>query len=142
MIIRLQKPYQIIPHLKKFTIPEPTPCLFENNVFWRIYRIDGEFVPISIEIFNDKLKVEYFGNVGKEKVRRLIKYVFAIDFDWKKFEMKMKKFPKIYRLIQRYRGLRPIRARDIYESLVKSILQQRINLKIALYITSKLVKKY
>ena len=85
MIIKLNQPYQIIPHLKNFTISEPTPCLFKDNYFWRIYEIDRKFVPISVKIFDDKLKVGYLGDVEREKVRRLVKYVFAVDFDWKKF---------------------------------------------------------
>jgi DNA-3-methyladenine glycosylase II len=137
------KPYSILPHLRYFSLPsKPQPCIVKNNEFWRLIPIGDDFYPFHA-IINEELgeiKVKYQG--PEVEMRRVAQHIFAVDVDYNEFMDSLENYPSILKIARKYRGLRPTRNLNLYEALIKVVLQQRISLKFALRITAKIIERY
>lgn len=146
--VKPKAPFLISPHLEKFCPKNlPIPCLYENKTCRRILKIEEKFIPYKVFILSEeekpKLKLQIFCKYKKlaRKVVNKIKEIYRVDFDYKKFLVKTRKTP-IYRIARKYYGLRPTRMVSIYEALIDSIIEQNINLNLALKIKADFVRKF
>lgn len=144
--ISAEKPYSIIPHLHKFSLPErPLPCIVENNLFWRLIPIGDIFIPVKAEIYEDIGKIDVTFECEKEcseEVLSAVKHILSVDIRYQQFLKTIEEYPNLYKIAMKYLGLRPTRNLNLYEALIKVVLQQRISLRLALITTAKLVEKW
>ncbi len=139
------EPYRIVEHLHTFSLPgKPLPCIVEAQEFRRLVPIRGEYVPLRVEIDEQSPALHIFwqGDAPAEKIERIVEHIFAVDVDYSAFLSALEGYPALYHLAEKYRGLRPARSLNLYEALIKVILQQRISLRIAFRITAKLIERY
>ncbi len=121
--------------------------MYENKTCRRILKVGKSLIPYKVFIVsegeNPKLKVKVFcEDKGlARKIVNKIKEIYRADFDYKKFLLKTRKTP-IYKVAKKYYGLRPTRMVSIYEALVDSIIEQNINLNLALRIKADFVRKF
>ena len=146
--IKLKPPFLISLHLERFCPKNlPIPCLYENKTCRRILKVGESLIPYKVFIVsegeNPKLKAKVFCEDKKlaKKVVNKIKEIYRVDFDYKKFLLKTRKTP-LYKIAKKYNGLRPTKTVSIYEALVDSIIEQNINLNLALKIKANFVRKF
>ncbi len=144
--IKVEKPYSVLRHLHLFSVPgKPVPCIIEKNVFRRAVPVENTHVPLKVEIdeFHGVLNIFWHGEPGfREKVLYTVKHIFAVDVSYGRFLEYLSEYPILFQIAQKYRGLRPTRNMNLYEALIKVVLQQRIALKIALRTTARLVERF
>ena len=144
--ISAEKPYSIIPHLHKFSLPERSlPCIVENNLFWRLIPIGEMFIPVKAEIYEDIGKIDVTLECEKgcsEEVLSAVRHILSVDIRYQEFLKTLEEYPNLYKIAMKYLGLRPTRNLNLYEALIKVVLQQRISLKFALRTTAKLVERW
>ena len=103
--------------------------------------MDNINMPVCVEIHEDTGKIDVMCEYGKD-VLSTVKHILAVDISYSEFLRSLEKFPKLHKIAMRHAGLRPSRNLNLYEALVKIVLQQRISLKFALGTTAKLVEKW
>ncbi len=148
-------PFNLSNHLEVFSLPGlPAPHTF--NPAMRSYRrllVQGWEEPEVMlvkamfrgEPWSPRIDVQIAltkGWVGDpaETAGRL----FRIDFDYNEFLRALEDYgdKRLLRLAQRHPGLRPTRQLSVYEALVDAIVKQRVALRAALKIQSRLVRRY
>ncbi len=142
VIIRPKPPYSISLHFRRFSLKgRPVPYFYEKNTYRRLVRVGGEVVPIEVEIVSEgmepMLKVKVWEN--KEKTVEVVRHIFNIDLDLSNIRFND---DFLDMLVNKYLGLRPPKSPTLFEALVKSIINQQINLRLALTMTANLVEKY
>jgi len=135
-------PYRVLPHLKMFSIEgEPVPCIVEGKacrrcvqeMCWKtIVRREGNDPLLEILVFSG----------DPNKVKEVIKRIYNVELDYNKILLASKKYPELHKIVSKHSGLRPTLSGTMWESLIKTIIMQRIMLKFALRIISRLVKKF
>ncbi|EDY35556.1 DNA-3-methyladenine glycosylase [Candidatus Aciduliprofundum boonei] len=144
--ISVEKPYSIIPHLHRFSLSDrPLPCIVENNLFWRLIPIEDIFIPVKAEIHEDIVKIDVASECENDyckEVLSTVRHLLAVDISYSNFLKTLEDFPRLYKMAITYSGLRPARNLNLYEALIKIVLQQRISLKYALNTTAKLIEKW
>ena len=79
----------------------------------------------------------------KRILRRELKNLFLLDYDVGPAYGFMRKYERLGRLTELLRGLRPENmAKDVFEGVIKAIIQQQISLNAAYAITGCLVQKF
>jgi len=149
-LVRPKPPYAVKEHLERFSLKgKPTPWMFEADTCRRLIEVHGEDVAVSVKVASEgydpllelRVMTEHSGNVGSEALR-VVERMFMVDFDYGEFLKAVEPYEPIRRLAERHLGLRPTKCPTVYETLVSSIIQQRILLKLALKNTAKLVEAY
>lgn len=106
-----------------------------------ILRVSGDGAPDT-----PRLRVELLGPqpapADLEAARDLARRLFATDHDITGFLAIASADPILGRLIERYRGLRPVLIPDPFEALVWAILGQQINITFAAKLKRALVTRY
>jgi len=139
-------PYSIRKHLELFSLGNnPVPCIYSNGVCRRAVRNDRNVLAFKVKVvsegFNPCIKViAICGNTNE--VRRIVEHIYNVSFDYSEFLSVVKNIPKLYSLALKYLGLRPALTPTLYEALIKAIINQRIPLKMANIIISRVVRKY
>lgn len=134
-------PYQITPHFRAFTLKDiPTPALYEDGSLRLIIAGIPFEIAVSGEPMNTLIRVSSLDR--SEKTRETVSEFLRADFDYKKFLNALESYPPLRKLASRFPGLRPTRCLSLYCALIDSVIKQRINIKMALRITGKLVRKH
>ncbi len=149
VLLKPKPPYRITPHLEKYTLPDkPTPSTFSNGILRRALLVDSTLVPIEAHILSENgnplIEATIYSD-DKALVKKTvdkISWMLSIDYDFSKLLKVVREDAKLYKLAEKFKGLRPCRAPTLFEALVKSIIEQQINLRIALKITRELVEAY
>ncbi len=149
VLLKPKPPYRITPHLEKYTLPDkPTPSTFSNGILRRALLVDSTLVSIEAHILSENgnplIEATIYSD-DKALVKKTvdkISWMLSIDYDFSKLLKVVRKDAKLYKLAEKFKGLRPCRAPTLFEALVKSIIEQQINLRIALKITRELVEAY
>lgn len=139
--MRPKLPYQITPHFRAFTLKDiPTPALYENGSLRLI--ITG--IPFEITVSGEPMNafIRVFSLDRSEKTQKIASEFLRADFDYKEFLNALESYPPLRELASRFLGLRPTRCLSLYCALIDSVIKQRINMKMALRITGKLVRKH
>lgn len=144
-------PYAFTPHLERFTLPgQPTPWLYSSGE--RLCRVllyaDRVAAPVEVRIRGEPwdavIEATIWARSRKEAslmYGRLLEALRA-GFDYNRFLEALKPWPVLHSLALRHVGLRPGRSLSLYEALVDSIVKQRLALRAALRIYSRLVERY
>lgn len=97
--------------------------------------LKGRYYPLSAEISGEPWEVEIRICGSGELAGKMLR----IDFDYRRFLESLSGYPELRELAERYMGLRPTRSLSLYSALLESIIKQRISLRAALTIQSRLV---
>ncbi len=135
-VIRPIIPYSITPHLSLFTIKgSPVPAIYERGEFRILLYERGQYIPLDAKISGEP----WDARIRVRGPKELAKELFRADFDSGKFLESLQGYPRIRALAERYMGLRPTRSLDLYTALIETMIKQRISLKAALKIQSRII---
>jgi len=145
-------PFLFTPHLGRFTLRgRPTPALWygEEGLLRLAVRVSRGFAGVealfSGEPWRPAVKlVVYAESEGiAGEARRILASMIRSDFNYRNFLEAVGGIDdRLYNLALHYQGLRPGRCMSVYAALLDSVVKQRVALRIALAVYSRLVEKY
>jgi DNA-3-methyladenine glycosylase II len=134
-----------------FSGGDPQIRSYVNGVFYQVLKIDGKLVlvkltskgtvqqpRIGVELKTDKPLTPK----DKQAVKEKINFIFNLDFNLCSFYSDIENELVMQHLAKQLYGLKNPTTPTVFESLVDSIVEQQISLKVAQSIEKKLVKKF
>jgi len=125
------------------------PDLYENGTYLRVLHVGRKPVLVSITskgtVRKPSLLVDAYPRVTKSEIsslRKTLRSMFESTFDFEHFYAIAKRDVTMKMILEKLRGLRPIRPPTIFESVIIAITEQQISLYAAIAIRSRLVKRY
>jgi DNA-3-methyladenine glycosylase II len=124
---------------------------YQNGEFHQVLTINSNLVLVKLAsrgtIEQPKLNVELKSNnpitvQDKQKAEETIKFIFNLDFDLCSFYQDVKNNHAMHQITQQLYGLKNPTTPTVFESLVDSIVEQQIAIKVAHTIEERLVKKF
>ncbi len=124
---------------------------YANGEFHQVLRLNGNLVLINVSsvgtIEKPKLWVALKSNNAltlqdKKAAKKMVEFVFNLNFDLKSFYQEVKKDPAMHQITQQLYGLKNPTTPTVFESLVDSIVEQQISIKVAITIEHRLTKKF
>jgi DNA-3-methyladenine glycosylase II len=124
---------------------------YANGEFHQVLRINGNLVLVKLTsigtIQQPKVNVELKSNnpitlQDKRKAEETIKYIFNLGFDLESFYSELKNDQTMHQITQQLYGLKNPTTPTVFESLVDSIVEQQISIKVAHTIEQRLAKKF
>ena len=134
-----------------FGFDKPMPEVFEEGVWRRAIRLEwGKLIPVALRsvgtIDEPKIQVKTFQTTTKqekEKLEKKLDEIFSFSKDLTSFYAFMDKDPVLKELKLKFYGLKAGSiGTTVFESLIKSIIQQQISIRVAFSITNKMVTKF
>ena len=122
-----------------------------NGEFHQVLRINGNLVLVKLTsngtIEQPKLIVELKSNnpitpKSKQTAEETIRLIFNLGFDLCSFYKEVKNDPAMHQITQQLYGLKNPTTPTVFESLVDSIVEQQISIKVAHTIEQRLAKKF
>ena len=124
---------------------------YANGEFHQVIRLNGNLVLISITsigtIEQPELTIELKSNnpitpPDKKTAEETIRFIFNLDVDLCSFYKEVKNDPAMHQITQQLYGLKNPTTQSVFESLVDSIVEQQISIKVAHTIEQRLAKKF
>lgn len=124
---------------------------YANDEFHQVLRLDGNLVLISVtsngNIEQPELIVELKSNNSitpqdKQVAEETIRFIFNLDFNLCSFYRDVENDPAMHQITQQLYGLKNPTTPAVFESLVDSIVEQQISIKVARTIEERLAKKF
>jgi len=144
-------PYDFELNCRVFGYEKPMPEVFEEGVWRRAIRLDsGKLIPVALRslgtIEEPKIEAKYFQTISEQERRKLsgnLDWIFSFSQDLTALYAFMDKDPVLRDLKLKFYGLKAgsIGA-TVFESIIKSIIQQQISIGIAFSITNTIVTKF
>lgn len=134
-----------------FSNGDPEIRSYANGEFHQVLRLNRNLVLIKVgsvgTIEKPKLSVTLKSNnaitdQNKKAAEIMVKFVFNLDFDLNSFYQDIKTEPVMHRIVQQLYGLKNPTTPTVFESLVDSIVEQQISIKVAHAIEQRLAKKF
>jgi len=123
-------------------------CLhkIKDGAFYKLLKFEDVNVIIKISMENQKLKVTFMDGIPSPWIRKQVaEYVwemFDLGVDIAPFYKLAEKDSIIKFLVDRYKGLRIIKMKDMFETMCWAIIGQQINLKFAYTLKKRFVENY
>jgi len=144
-------PYDFELNCRVFGYEKPMPEFFEEGVWRRAIRLDsGRLIPVALRslgtVEESKIEAKYFQTINKQERQELsgnLDWIFSFSQDLTSLYAFMNKDPVLRDLKRRFYGLKAgsIGA-TVFESIIKSIIQQQISIRVAFSITNKMVTRF
>ncbi len=124
---------------------------YSNGVFQQVIRLNGNLVLANITstgtIEQPTLNIELTSNhtLTKrdcQKAQETINYIFNLNFDLSAFYKEAQADPVMHQITRQLYGLKLPTYPTVFESLVDSIVEQQISVKVARTIEERLAKKF
>ena len=124
---------------------------YENGKFHQVLRLNGNLVLIRVtsngKIEQPKLTVEVKSNKpitfhDKIKAKEVVNYIFNLSFDLSSFYKEVENDSEMKKITRQLYGLKNPTTPTVFESLVDSIVEQQISIKVAHMIEQRLAKKF
>ena len=134
-----------------FGFDKPMPEVFEEGVWRRAIRLEsGKLIPVALRSLGTtdapKIEVKTFRTLTvqqKKELERKLDALFSFSQDLTSLYAFMDKDPVLRDLKQKFYGLKAGSiGTTVFESIVKSIIQQQISIRVAFSITNKMVTKF
>ncbi|MBN1785330.1 MAG: DNA-3-methyladenine glycosylase 2 family protein [Candidatus Bathyarchaeota archaeon] len=134
-----------------FGFNKPMPEVFEDGVWRRAIRLEGgKLIPVTLwsigTIDEPKIQVKTFQTATKqekEELQKKLDEIFSFSQDLTSFYAFMDKDPVLKELKLKFYGLKAGSiGTTVFESIIKSIIQQQISIRVAFSITNKMVSKF
>jgi DNA-3-methyladenine glycosylase II len=127
------------------------PEVFEGEVWRRAILLDsGRLIPVALRslgtVEEPQIEAKYFQTIGEQERQQLagnLEWMFSFSQDLTGLYAFMDKDPVLRDLKRRFYGLKAgsIGA-TVFESIIKSIIQQQISIHVAFSITNKMVTRF
>ncbi len=144
-------PFDFEINCRVFGYEKPMPEIFEEGVWRRAIRLEsGKLIPVALQfigtIEEPKIELKYFQTVSEQEKKELTKkldWMFSFSQDLTALYAFMDKDPVLSDLKRRFYGLKAgsIGA-TVFETIIKSIIQQQISIRVAFSITNKIVTRF
>jgi len=144
-------PYDFDLNCRVFGYDKPMPEVYEENVWRRAVRlVSGKLIPVELQskgtVEEPKIETRYFETVSEQEREELsgkLDWMFSFSQDLTALYSFMDRDPVLRDLKQRFYGLKAgsIGA-TVFESIIKSIIQQQISIQVAFSITNKMVTRF
>jgi DNA-3-methyladenine glycosylase II len=124
---------------------------YQNGIFHQALRVNGNLVSAKLTSSGTtekpKLNVELTSNtpltsVDKQKAKELMDFIFNLDFDLCAFYREIENDGAMHSIAQQLYGLKNPTTPTVFESLVDSVVEQQISIKVAHTIEERIVKKF
>ncbi len=124
---------------------------YANGEFHQVLRINGNLVLVKLTsngmIQKSKIVVELKSNnpltpKDRQIAKETIRFIFNLDFNLCSFYKDVENDPVMQQITQQLYGLKNPTTPTVFESLVDSIVEQQISIKIAHTIEERLAKKF
>ena len=134
-----------------FGFDKPMPEVFEEGVWRRAIRLEwGKLIPVALRsvgtIDEPKIQVKIFQKATKqekEELEKKLDEMFSFSKDLTSFYAFMDKDPVLKELKRKFYGLKAGSiGTTVFETIIKSIIQQQISIRVAFSITNKMVTKF
>ena len=116
-----------------------------NGALARTVRVHGMPVLIGITYDENKqqLQAALSGELSSEQqleLKRLVRHMFSLDVDLSDFYQHVAKDTYLAPIVEQFAGTRLVREPDLFESFVKTIIGQQLNMAFAGTLTKRLVE--
>jgi DNA-3-methyladenine glycosylase II len=134
-----------------FSGGDPDIRIYASGVFHQVLKLNSNLVLIQVKssgtVEKPELSVTLKSNLtltfqDKEAAEKIVKFIFNLDFDLNSFYQDVKKDPAMHQISQQLYGLKNPTTPTVFESLVDSIVEQQISIKVAYTIEQRLAKKF
>src|SRR5665647_2248585 len=124
---------------------------YANGEFRQVLEINGNLVLFKLTsngtIQQPKIAVELKSNKSltpkdRKTAANIIHYIFNLDLDLCSFYKDVENDPAMHQITQQLYGLKNPTTSTVFESLVDSIVEQQISIKVAITIEHRLAKKF
>lgn len=124
---------------------------YANGVFHQVLRLNGNLVLAKLTskgtIEQPKLTIELKSNnpltpQDKQTTEETIRFIFNLDFNLSSFYKDIENDPAMHQITAQLYGLKNPTTPTVFESLVDSIVEQQISIKVAHTIEQRLAKKF
>ncbi|WP_432776167.1 DNA-3-methyladenine glycosylase [Brevibacillus gelatini] len=146
--IPLTPPYSFERLLQRLqTHPDPQlEVQPENGLLRRVFRVGTRPVLTRVQFVGElekpALQIETSSSLSaaeQQELERTIRHVFSADLDLLPIYEQMREEPELAVLVKRFCGLRLMHDSDLFQSMVKTIIGQQINLTFAANLTQRLL---
>ena len=144
-------PFDFELNCRVFGYEKPMPEIFEEGVWRRAIQLEsGKLIPIELQsigtVDEPQIEAKYFQTFSeqeKEELTKKLDWMFSFSQDLTALYAFMDKDPVLSDLKRRFYGLKAgsIGA-TVFESIIKSIIQQQISIRVAFSITNKIVIRF
>ncbi len=142
-------PYDFSTHLEGFSLPgKPVPWIFDRktrSMRMLLCREPENCVPVEVSFIGEPwdpyIEIIAIGHASHWVMDNVLEIVRA-RFDWRVFERRARKISFLNKVVSMFPGVRPGRCLSLYNALVDVVVKQRIALKLAIDIYSRLVRAY
>ena len=144
-------PYDFELNFSIFGFDKPMPEVFEDGVWRRAIRLDsGKLIPVALQslgtIEEPKIEAKTFQTITeqeKEELEKKLDELFSFSQDLTGLYEFMHKDPVLRDLKQKLYGLKAgSMGATVFESIIKTIIQQQISIRVAFSITNKMVTTF
>ena len=144
-------PFDFELNCRVFGYEKPMPEVFEDGVWRRAIRLEsGRLIPVALRslgtVEEPKIEANYFQTISeqeRQKLSRNLDWIFSFSQDLTSLYVFMDKDAVLRGLKLKFYGLKAgsIGA-TVFESIIKSIIQQQISIGVAFSITNKMVTRF
>jgi len=144
-------PFDFELNCRVFGYEKPMPEVFEDGVWRRAIRLEsGRLIPVALRFLGTveepKIEANYFQTISekeRQKLSRNLEWIFSFSQDLASLYAFMDKDPVLRELKLKFYGLKAgsIGA-TVFESIIKSIIQQQISIRVAFSITNRMVTRF
>jgi DNA-3-methyladenine glycosylase II len=134
-----------------FSSGDPEFRSYANGVFHQVLNINGKLMLIKVDsigkVEKPKLSIVLISNIAittqdKKAAEKMIEFVFNLDFDINSFYHDVENDMTMRQIAKQLYGLKNPTTPTVFESLVDSIVEQQISIKVAITIEHRLAKKF
>jgi len=144
-------PYDFDLSCSVFGFEKPMPDLYERGVWRRALRLSsGKLIPVALRslgtIEEPKIEIQCFSAVSeaeKSELEAKLNWMFSFSEDLTAFYAFVERDPILKDVKEKLCGLKAgSMGATVFESIVKTILQQQISLRVSFWMTNRLVTKF
>jgi DNA-3-methyladenine glycosylase II len=146
-----QRPYDFDLNCRLFAYEKPMPEIYEDGVWKRAIRLSsGKLIPVELQSIGTteepKIEATIFQDTTEqeqEELSKVLDMLFSFSKDLTALYSFMDKDQVLTDLKQKLYGLKAGSiGTTVFESIIKSIIQQQISIKVAFSITNKMVTRF
>jgi DNA-3-methyladenine glycosylase II len=146
-----KSPYDFELNCRVFGYEKPMPEVFEEGVWRRAIRLgSGRLIPVALRslgtVEEPKIETKYFQTINEQERQELsgnLDWIFSFSQDLTSLYAFMDRDSVLRGLKLKFYGLKAgsIGA-TVFESIIKSIIQQQISIRVAFSITNRMVTRF
>jgi DNA-3-methyladenine glycosylase II len=149
--LKAPAPYDFDLSAQIFGSGEPTIRSYTNGEFHQALKINGNLVLIKLTskgtVEKPRITAELKSNSpltskDKQEAEKAVRFIFNLGFDLCSFYKEVENEPVMHELARQLYGLKNPTTPTVFESLVDSIVEQQISIKVAVTLEHRLAKKF